>query len=337
MSALLNFAKFREEQIKVYAELTEPRSHVLVKLEEVQEENVQLNAYLEEVQAQARQQLQELEEIMAECENLEVEIAESNKLQAAARQENVALNKQAKELKDQVDAAVWALQEAEAEEEGLRVKLVNSPDRYKQELFYKTEQLAKVKQECAELDRQIEQLKTKMARALQSLNELEQINRDLDEVLKLEKSYRAKLAQIEETKHRGEALQKRHNELRQSVDQVERQIARHEEKITAQRKQHELEMHGLSEALDLAKSRLLRVEKERRDAMSRIEAGEAEVRQIESLIAMEKQKTESEIHQWIAEYEVVEEAFLQKNEKRMAVLREQMNQGFPELETPAVQ
>jgi chromosome segregation ATPase len=193
-----------------------------------------------------------------------------------------------------------------------------------------------VKQECAELDRQIEQFKTKMSRALQSLNELEQINRDLDELLTLEKSYRTKLTQIEDTKHRGEALKKRHNELRQSVDKVERQIVRNEEKITAQRKQHELEMQGLSEALDLAKSRLLRVEKERRDAMARIEAGEAEVRQIESLIAMEKQKTEAEIQEWIAEYNVVEDAFLQKNEKRMAALREQLNRGFPELETPAI-
>ena len=46
LSATINMAKFREEQLKIYAELNEPRHQLLVTLEELHGENEQLQEQL---------------------------------------------------------------------------------------------------------------------------------------------------------------------------------------------------------------------------------------------------------------------------------------------------
>ena len=84
-----------------------------------------------------------------------------------------------------------------------------------------------------------------------------------------------------------------------------------------QRKQHTLQMDAVLEALEEAKSVLLRVERERREGIARIEAGEAEVQTIANLMDREREQNDADINAMIQEYKLVEEAFLHRNQSRM--------------------
>ena len=69
--------------------------------------------------------------------------------------------------------------------------------------------------------------------------------------------------------------------------------------------------------IEISKEQLLLVEKERREGMARVEAGEAEVRALEAQMNAAQEQTDKEIAELIAEYKETEKAFLMRNEKRM--------------------
>ena len=71
---------------------------------------------------------------------------------------------------------------------------------------------------------------------------------------------------------------------------------------------------------------MLVVEKERQDAKSRIEAGEAEVRELEAQLLAEKENTEKAISGLLSDFKIIEKSFMQRNEKRMQFIENVMQE-----------
>lgn len=299
------------------------RIKLLQALEAVNQENAQLQEQEQQVLRESKSQLHEMDDVMIECEELEIEIARNNQLQAAAREEAAVLKKTANDLKDQVATAVWALQEAEAEEETLRLQVVTSPDRRKSEMLVRQERLRKAKEECANLETTVQECKTKVVNASQALKCFETTIAILDELLEEAKKHTELVRKIEETRKRFQASDKKTAEVHKQIEEATRQLSRSEETIVHQRKQHQLHVDAAQDALEQAKLQLLRVEKVRREGMARVEAGEAEVRAIEAAIDHERLKAEAEIQAIVAEYKTVETAFLERNQTRMDALQQQ--------------
>jgi kinetochore protein Nuf2 len=317
LSAIINLAKYREEQLRVYAELNEPRIALIQALDDVNAENAELQEQEQQVIQESKEQFHELEQVMRECEELEVEISRNNKLQAAARHEAAEIKKTANDLKDQVATAVWALQEAEAEEEKLRSKIVSSPDRRKNDVMVRKERLRKVKEECDQIETSIQACRTKIANATRAVQDLESTNALLDDLQEQANTYTELVRKTEESRKRYLSMQKKNEAIEKQMEEISWQLARTDETIMHQRKQHKLHMDAVLEALEEAKSVLLRVERERREGIARIEAGEAEVQAIADAMDQEREQNDADINAMIEEYKMVEEAFLRRNQRRM--------------------
>lgn len=317
LSAIINLAKYREEQLRVYAELNEPRIALIQALDDVNAENAELQEQEQQVTKESKEHFHELEQVMRECEELEMEISRNNKLQAAARNEATEIKKTANDLKDQVATAVWALQEAEAEEEKLRSKIVSSPDRRKSDLMIRKERLRKVKDDCDQLETSIQSCRTKVANAMQAVRDLDTTNTLLDDLQEQANTHKELVRKTEESRKRYQSMQKKNEMVEKQIEEVTWQLARSEETRMQQRKQHTLQMDAVLEALEEAKSVLLRVERERREGIARIEAGEAEVQTIANLMDREREQNDADINAMIQEYKLVEEAFLHRNQSRM--------------------
>jgi chromosome segregation ATPase len=292
-------------------------------VEEINQENAHLKEQKDLAVRESKAICQEMEEVKRECEELEIEIARKNTQQAAAREEAAALKKTATDLKDQVATAVWALQEADAEEEKLRIQVVTSPDRRKSELLVRKERLRKVKEECNNLEKAVQDCKTKVVNAMQALQDLATTKTVLDDLQEEAGRHTELVRRNDETRKRFQANEKKTGEVLTMIVEATRQLARVEEKIEHQRKQHILHIDAAQEALDKAKLQLHRVEKDRREVMARIAAGEAEVRSIEAAINDELAKTDFEIQTVVAQYKTVETVYLKRNQERMDALQEQ--------------
>ena len=296
---------------------------LIAKLDEVNTEHDQLQEVLEEKQQRAKVHYHEMEEIMRECEELEVEIARNNKRQAATREESAALKKKANELQDAVSTAQWALEQAEAEEESLRSQVVSSPDRRKSEMYIRQERLRKIKEDCAALETTVQETKTKVVNALQTLQDLDATNTVLDDLQDEVNKHAELVRKLDETRKKYLASDKKTAELHKQMEEAERQLARAEAKIVQQRKQHQLQIDAVTDELNMAKQQLLRVEKDRREGMARVEAGEKEVQALQNAMEQARRTTEAEIETVLAEYKQVEADFLERNRQQVEAVLSQ--------------
>lgn len=302
-----------------------PQRNALIQhLDDVNNENEQLQIMLEEKQRESKIYFREMEEIMQECEELEVEIARNNKLQAAAREEATALKKQANDLKDAVSTAQWALEQAEAEEEALRSQVVSSPDRRKSELYMRQKRLSQVKEELKTIESNVQQSKTKVLHAMKAANNLEATYSHLEELQFEVNQHMELVRKLDDSRKQYLTKNKQLTDVSKQMEVADRQLSRVEAMIVQQRKQHQLQVTAVMDQLEMAKEQLLRVEKDRRENMARIEAGEAEVRAIQAAIQGARTQAQHEIDCVLTEYQQVEAEFLERNRCQMELIVNQL-------------
>lgn len=320
LSATINMAKFREEQLKIYAELNEPRHQLLVTLEELHEENAQLQEQLNITLADSDKKMVEFDMVSKECQELESGIARSNKLQASKREEASQLKKEMTRLKDELAAATWSLQETRAEEERLQGQVVSSPRRRKLDLDTKKDALEKEKADTRRLQQEIIDGKATVARLQQAMRDLEETISMQRNVLEEASKYEETAEHLESTVKEVEANEEKASEIEEKTNESERSLARLEEKLAHMHKQSKMKMDAVQDNFDIAKEQLLIVERDRREGLARVEAGESEVNSLKAQMKAEQEKTEEEIDNIVAEYKVFERKFLKRNEQRMMLI-----------------
>ena len=325
MSALINMAKFREDQLRKYYELMEPRNELVNALSEVHNEHELLVEQLQKAQQESSVKMEEIDAVARECQELESDIAKSNKLQASKREEAAVLKREVNDLKDQLASTNWALQEAEAEMERLKGQIVSSPARRKRELADKEEELQTEKEEGNKLEAQIEEGNANKELYQKYIKSLEEMVTMQKQVLEEATKHKKALEEIEEVQKKIDTKEEELQGINEKTDDAERELMRLEEKLQQSRKQGKMEMDAAVDRLELAKEQLLMVEKERSEGMNRIEEGEAEVRELEEQMQVEKEQTEREIAALVEEYKETERAFLVRHEKRMDFIEAAMS------------
>jgi kinetochore protein Nuf2 len=320
LSAIINMAKFREEQLRIYAELAEPRSECLVILEEKHTEHAELSKLLEQAQADADIQMAEYDEVAAQCQELESEIARSNKLQASKREDAAQLKKEANAIKDELATCSWTLQELQAEEEGLKLQVVSSPDRRKRDLEAKKQVLDQLKAEARKMQQDIADGKTMSTRMQQAVDDLKKTIVLQNQVLEEAGKYKDVDLQLQECMQDVRSTDDKTAELDEKTNEEERSLLRLEEKLTHMRKQAKMKMDAVLDRIDIGNEQLLIVERERREAKARVEAGESHVKTLKSQMDAEQQERERELRSIIDQFHVLERTFHERNEKRMAAV-----------------
>ena len=296
------------------------RAEMLLALEEINQENALLNEQLEKTKMESNNKFQEMDQVERDCEELEIEIARNNKLQAAKREEATELKRQANDLKDDLATATLALQEAQAEYDTLNAQVVSSPSRRKYELQSQKDALACEKQELKALEDKLQRNKTKIVHVNQAIRDVPEITNLLDQVLEVGQKLKQVKEQIGEASSEKESIDKKTEDIVDEMEESQGALHRTEEKLSHARKQNKVKMDAAQEALEAANAQLLMVEKDHREGMSRVEAGEAEVRSMEAQIEQERQKTQEEIDLIIQEYRMMEKLVLEENAKLMKAI-----------------
>jgi kinetochore protein Nuf2 len=317
MSAIINMAKFREEQLRKYYELMEPRNEIVNALQEVHNEHELLVEQLQKTQLESSVKMDEIDSVVRACQDLESEIAKSNKVQASKREEAAVLKREVNDLKDQLASTNWALQEAQAEEAQLSGQIVSSPSRRKGDLAAKEVELDYEKEEGRKLESEIEKTTAENARLEQNIQVLKNLIGLQKVILQEAQKNKKAINEIQETEKKISTNRHEIEEVHERTEIAERNLLRAEEKLQQTRKQAKMQMDAAHDRLDIAKEQLLVVEQERRDGMARVEDGEAEVRELEEKMKAEQEQNEQEIASLIAEYQETERAFLARHDKRM--------------------
>jgi kinetochore protein Nuf2 len=293
---------------------------MLLALEEINQENALLNGQLEKTKIESNTKFQEMDQVERDCEELEIEIARNNKLQAAKREEATELKRQANDLKDDLATATLALQEAQAEYDTLNSQVVSSPSRRKYQLQSQKDALEREKQEIKALETKLQLIKTKILHVNQAIRDVPEITISMEQVHEVGQKRQQAKEQIGVAKSEKETIDKKTDDIVDEMEESQGALHRTEERLSHARKQTKVKMDAAQEALEVANAQLLMVEKDHREGMARVEAGEAEVRSMEAQIEQERQKTQEEIEVMIQEYRMTEKHVLEENSKLMKAI-----------------
>ncbi|KAL6769843.1 hypothetical protein ACKKBG_A32585 [Auxenochlorella protothecoides x Auxenochlorella symbiontica] len=129
LSAIINFAKFREEKLIAYAELQDHFQSLVMARDEAEGANADLHAALDELRRTAAHEQPDVERLTAAAEAVYSENAALNRQQAALSSEVKALKQGANALTDEAAGLRLRLASARGEEELLRGQVVQSPQK----------------------------------------------------------------------------------------------------------------------------------------------------------------------------------------------------------------
>jgi kinetochore protein Nuf2 len=180
LSAAINFIKFREEKLEVYAELQEQRDDILNGLNDVQDEQVALQQTLDQAKEDAAQRWEQVQEVEQEVSELEKEISSQNKHQSSIRQESTLLKKQAKDLKDKMDTTQLELAKLESHERKLLPQIVHSPKEIQSKILALKQSLMEERKECDAAKRQAQIRNAKVTQIGQGIHLVNKLKEELN-------------------------------------------------------------------------------------------------------------------------------------------------------------
>ena len=291
-------------------------------LEEVNEENRQLSSQFEAMQIESDSKFQKMEEVQQECDELEKEIAKSNKILAAKREESTELEKRHNDLNGQLAMVSLALQEAHAEYEMLQTQIVSSPERKKRELQDIKAALEHERQEIKALDEAIQKNRLKKIHISQATKDVLEVTIMVKDALETTKKRRQMQEQLDKIRNDKKAIIKKTAALTEQLVEREGDLKRLEEKRVHNRKQGKVKMDAAEKKRDQAKARLLKAEKDYLDHLALVEAWKLKVETIQASIEQERLEHQAKVKGMIAEYRETERTVLEQNARLMAAIGE---------------
>ena len=145
ISAVINFAKFREERLTHYVEYTQETDSLAAKKVQLQEENERRGTEVNAAQAHHAKEAPEEQRVSAENAEREVVVRELWNKQTAVQKESQALKAKLHEVQDEVREVNYKLLDAKEEVEKLSAQIVPDPKALKEELVELQEAVAQEK------------------------------------------------------------------------------------------------------------------------------------------------------------------------------------------------
>ena len=210
MSAIINFAKFRESHLDKFSELASHSDGLQEQRQDMEDENAALKAQLEALRAQREESEPRSEEILAESEELHREVTSLNKQQMVLNNDIKELKAESNEYNDKIANDRFLIHGAKQECGKLKTQIVQSPEKIKKQLADKTTELESERGQKAEKESQ-----------------LKSVRQRLDGVQKLDKDMKKNLAVMDELEAQAEKVKSSklaRDEIRANIESSEEEL-----------------------------------------------------------------------------------------------------------------
>ncbi|KAJ1625477.1 Nuf2 family-domain-containing protein [Pavlovales sp. CCMP2436] len=277
-SAVINFAKFREDRMERYQDFTNESEGFILQKAALEAENNKLIAEIRAINAQRASEEPRVAELEAENSQLVAHIAELNQQQAGMKEVAQSLKHKWQEIGDQISETKYTLLSAKQENDSLRAQIVPSPEKLKQALTNLAESIEHEKENIGKCH-------DKLRRHALTSKSLTHAERDVKKVLTLVEE-----TELEEA--RVDKMGKEHDDCRAHLKgndaalhdstfkehQLKRQIGSIQERTTRMHKQHNSRKEAAAEAMQTAQKEWQEVEAERQATDESLGASELQLR-----------------------------------------------------------
>ncbi|CAI5710958.1 unnamed protein product [Hyaloperonospora brassicae] len=281
LSALINFAKFREERLVAFSEITGRTDELHTRRKALREENAalqrELGQLLDEQKAEEPARLQ----LQTEVAELQKEIDGFNRQQAVMRHEKDEKRDWRKKMEDVVASARFDKVEAEEEIERLKALIVTSPERVRGELTTIDETLEKAKEDVLELEE-------KRSAVLGFIDVYERAEKELARTFALLGEIEREMESCKQVKHQVKNARKRIRELQVRIAETITRRQRLEKLVELKKRdlwkyieEARVTEEAASKALQTAREELYKLESVHLDVRQRITHNTEATRKVE--------------------------------------------------------
>lgn len=301
LSGIINFAKFRMERLGLLHDLTTQREAILSQLNKSKLNNDTLNSRLSALREQTQEESQLIEQTEEEIKRTETEIAELNLKQAEIRDEIADLKLINNQLKDSIASRVKQLDDATSMKKKLQGQIVNSPERFRKQIHDSAEALQQEQHEMRALERKYRDLNAWLVQLDEASSSAHAALECMQEVKAEVENQKEAIASLDDQKevvsNRREALKL----IKQSVQQLNRQSTKAEEKLAGIRRLADNRSGDTQAALESLHEQLVESEEWRAKAKARAEKAEADASRMEHEVENDAQIYE-EVSELVALY-----------------------------------
>ncbi|CCI49179.1 unnamed protein product [Albugo candida] len=281
LSALINFAKFREERLSTFAGLSKETEDILIMRSRQQDENIKLEAELNDLQQERVAEEPAIEQLTQECQAYEQEINTLNTKQATLRHETGLLRNKTKELRSEIATYDAQILDAQEEIKRLENQIVTSPDRIKVEISHIATTVEEAREEVMRHDKRQRELllmrdtfqrtEKDMKKTIQGLLDLE---------ILLNKCKQAK-QNVHDLKSEMECNQQKAIEYLSQRKRLEKVLDAKQRDLVSYKEEASIMMQAAENALEAARQELQQVENAQSNAHDRIATNHSKRREIE--------------------------------------------------------
>lgn len=324
LSGIINFAKYKEQNMSELAELNATKDNLLNQHKKAKAKNDELTLKLQQSRDQFAEAEKEIVMLEAACKEEEAQIMELNHLQAQYREDLADQKAENARLKEIISSKTLQLEELVQLQKKLQGQIVSSPDRFRKQISDVAESLMQEQNNIRVAERKLKELMAWSSHVEECQNSVLHCQNKLNEVIVEENKYKAKLEEVELEKRKVVNQREALRALDQNVQQLQRQLTRAEEKQVHLRKQssdRDSETHQNYEQLQ----NLYISTEERRKAVK--QAGEildAEVSRVQKEMENEQSTHKRDVSEMMSRYKELEKiAVMQMTNLREALTASQ--------------
>ena len=226
LSAIINFAKFREERVQSYSEMTASTEEILEQKQRLITEQQQLKEKIQRLKSQQLKDIAEAVDIEAENEGLSNEIKELNQKQSKMKYESGKVKEQSKTVQGHIQATKFKILGAREECDQIRSQIINSPE--------------KIKSQLKAMEFKVERLQKESMKQSNALNETEgqllqanKLKKEMERILTIMEQVEVSINDFKAARHDRQNAEKEIEKNGSEGRELEAMVKRYDRQVTA--------------------------------------------------------------------------------------------------------
>ncbi|KAG7666604.1 putative kinetochore protein NUF2 [Nannochloris sp. 'desiccata'] len=308
LSAIINFAKFREEKLTAYTELQESFETLLTTKETLESEHAALQAELAALKESQAAELPEAARIEAEAQTIYAENQTLNRKQAALAGEVRSLKQQGNTLTDEASQLRYKLSQARGTGEDLRAQIVQSPQKIQALLEEIATAVERERIALVDADRRSRDLASRLEvvskverDVVKAVGMMEDAELEIGRKKEISKKVKSLRAQVAASEHEAIQLATQHQHLK-------RQQAALVERIERVRTQCEVKRQAAEGRVEEQLRSKEAITAENAAALAKLAENEAMIRALRDRIAEMRGAHEASVNYVLGQYHGLREA-----------------------------
>eukprot|EP00516_Mucochytrium_quahogii_P004553 CAMPEP_0203760730 /NCGR_PEP_ID=MMETSP0098-20131031/13963_1 /ASSEMBLY_ACC=CAM_ASM_000208 /TAXON_ID=96639 /ORGANISM=" , Strain NY0313808BC1" /LENGTH=406 /DNA_ID=CAMNT_0050654419 /DNA_START=124 /DNA_END=1341 /DNA_ORIENTATION=+ len=282
LSAVINFAKFKEERLINFTDMSNNTENLLDQRASLEETCAATEGKILQIQQQREAESSQVNKLREECRALEAELKQKNKQHAALQHETKQLKAKSNEFKDDIATLRFQKLNISQECERMESNIVRSPARLKMEL-------AELRQQV-ETDRVENQRLTEQSSTLQEHSQaLEKAESDIEGLLKLMRQVEEAMlgckGASKQVKKMATSIKDHSNTMRQletQREETQRQIQIIEERLKKLEHTRSLKLAAAAHAIEESTKERDALSQENLDLKSEVESTQENIKAVKA-------------------------------------------------------